>query len=873
MDTNGTRFHLVLGERDWAASVEAFDDGSLGRFRDLAWDPEDGAVGLKPILSLFRPPRPVPLRVPEDRRGAAADRFGNWYWISRDEHSVTWSPSRGRSRTFWDQAPPDRPPMDGFGPVRTDAPASRRLVGLAVTEHHYLVVGDVTGHGLLVFDLHAGGPPLELRFPEDVAFTPFDLAAAPGGGVWILDRERHAYWGLDRYFRMVTTAGQLQPIEPTDTSSFRPVGGSEVVRPSRSFPRGFGVEAADPISIEGLPDGSVLILDRGATATVSSLVRYRLGDRIGAAVPLAADVRVDIGEDEPLERLEVVAHDIAYVHDAGDDSAVGRLYAADDDGSQVIAFDLAYGPDGPTLAVRVDYLPMHAFGGRAIATSPSARGPDQGVWYDLMPGGRDDDTHARWAPLQALDRPRHARLATLRLRPPGSETSGSGAFDSRIHGCVWHRLFIDGCLPPGVSVTVRSRAADNPEELASTAFVDDPMPYLRPAGAELPFYEPFKGDVQREVPARPGLGTWETLFQAARGRYLEVELRLSGDGRATPWLRAVRVYYPRFSYVQRYLPNVYQDDPVSARFTERLLANPEGFNTELEGRIAFASRLFDPRTAPPDTLDWLAGWVGLLVDPMWARIQARRLVPLVVGDGTAHRHRRHPLAHAAPDRRRLFIRFARKLYERRGTLSGIRFALILLLDPCLEETLDAFRAGATRVDLALRDELRRYGLRYPDPSTREDQLEDLLYDYVLAPGRPSKVRLVEHFQARDGRALAMGDVTPEAEAREDSIAATAHRFSVLVPERLRPEEAAMVERIVLLEKPAHTRFEVHRYYDFFRVGEARLGTDTVVGDGGRFVATVLDDQYLAQGYLASAAPMDTPERVISDRDRPGERSL
>jgi hypothetical protein len=47
----------------------------------------------------------------------------------------------------------------------------------------------------------------------------------------------------------------------------------------------------------------------------------------------------------------------------------------------------------------------------------------------------------------------------------------------------------------------------------------------------------------------------------------------------------------------------------------------------------------------------------------------------------------------------------------------------------------------------------------------------------------------------------------------------------------------------------------------------------VVGDGGRFVATVLDGQYLAQGYLASAAPMDTLERLIADRDRPGDRAL
>lgn len=871
MDVNGTRFHLALGESDWSACVEERGEGALPA---VAWDGEAGALTLTPVLSLFRPTRAGPGLVLDDRRGAAPDRHGNWYWIGGDQTTIRWSPPRGRPRTFWagEACEPPSAAVDvDFAPRAPIASGPRLLAGLAVTDHHYLVVGDVTGHGLLLFDLHAGGPPLEMRVPLEIPYRPFDLCAAPGGGIWILDREHRAYWGLDRFFRTVTTAGQLETIEGAVTESFHALGGTEIVRPGRSFPRGFALDLIDPIAIEPLPDGSVLVLDRGVGAAPSMVVRYRLSDPIGAPAPLAGPVPVEAGSGPRREELAIVAHDVAYVHETGSaTTGHGRLYAADIDGAQAFAFDLSYDGGGLSLSPRVEFLPMHAFGGRALGVVPATAGVEPGAWYDVMAGGRREDPAVRWSPLQVIDEPRHIREASLLLSAPGRTGDALAVLDSRIADCTWHRLFLDACIPPGTTVRAWSRASNHLDQLDALPFLAEPAPYLRPAGAELPFYAPFGGDDDGRLPE--GLGTWETLFQAARGRYLQVRLVLQGDGRATPSLRAARVYYPRLSYVDRFLPALYQDDPASAVFTERWLANVEGFNTEIEGRIAFASRLFDPRTAPPETLDWLAGWVGLLVDPVWARIQARRLQAARPPGAVSHGHG-IPGSRPAPDRRRLFVRFARKLYERRGTLDGIRFALILLLDPCLEETLHAFRDGATRMNRALRDELRRHGLPYPTPATREDELEDLLYAYVLAPTRPSKVRIVEHFQARDGRALAVGDVSPEAQARESTIAATAHRFSVLVPEGLRTEEAAMVQRIVGLEKPAHTVFEVHRYWDLFRVGEARLGSDTVVGDGGRFVATVLDGQYLAQGYLASAAPMDTLERLIADRDRPGDRAL
>jgi hypothetical protein len=225
------------------------------------------------------------------------------------------------------------------------------------------------------------------------------------------------------------------------------------------------------------------------------------------------------------------------------------------------------------------------------------------------------------------------------------------------------------------------------------------------------------------------------------------------------------------------------------------------------------------------------------------------------------------------DRRRLLIRFTRKLYERRGTPSGILFALHLLLDPRLELTLKRLKNIAVNRDAnrSLREQLKAVGLPIPTSSWSDQQFEDLLYDHLLAPRRVAKVRLVERYRTRGGRGLVAGD--PTRTGGDDSTTtapdAFAHNFSVLVPEGLSAEEAAMVERITNLEKPAHSAFDVRRFWDFFRVGETRLGIDTVLGEDSRFQKMVVGRSYLAEGYLYPPHPMDVAERVIADRDRVG----
>lgn len=861
MDVNGTHFHLLYGKADWSKCQEENSSGGEGR---LEWDSQSEMLGLRPLQVLFpRGKRVAPLQ-PSARRGAAVDRFGNWYWIDNDRQRIFWKPSGSdRPHIYWTQTPSSRPTSPGEFHSHTEGPDIVQLGGLAVTEHHYLVVGNVSQGGLFLFDLHAGGEPLLLLFPDlpfspAQRFEPFDMAPAPRGGVWVLDQTHRTYWGLDCQFRVVTKQALLHEIEPGEAFTFRPVGGTTVFRPGRQFPEGFLLAAQKPISIEALPDSSVLILDSPPEArpgdpssAASTLYHYHFGECLHK-IPLEDNVEVMMeGEGIVPKHLSLVGHDIAYTPE---DKA---LYVVERDGNQTIAFTLDFAAVKP-LTVKREYLPMHSFGSRALVTWENK------VFYDVA--GRDPtkDSTVRWVQLQVIDQPRYERTATLYvgfITP--DETTGPArmlpVFDGKERDCVWHRLFVDACIPPETNIEVWTRAGNDQKLLCGLPFMSEPHLYLRAAGAEIPYYQPFPKLEQRSSVT----GTWELLFQQARGRYLQIKLVLTSNGRATPRLRALRAYYPRFSYPKRYLPAVYQENAGSTSFLERLLANMEGFYTEIEGKIAEVSTLFDARTAPAETLNWLAGWIGLVLDPLWERLQERR-----------HPGQREAMT-LALDRRRLFIRYALALYDRRGTPDGVKFALQLLLHPCLETTLRRFKAAAVRLDVALRDELANLGLPYPTPVMSEEQLEALLHDYILAPNRPSKIRIVERFLTREGRAVAAGDPTRASEVArsEETIQASAHRFSVLIPKGLPRAEEAMVTRIVNLEKPAHTQFEVRRYWDYFRVGEVRLGIDTVLGEESRFVPMILGRDYLAEGYLYPAPPMDVSERLITDRDSVGEMRL
>ncbi len=971
LDANGSRFALVLGRRDWGAcTLEAEGAPRLAALwaddtqsSPLAYDDAMGTIALARRVGRFRAGTGDLPADPALRLGAAADRHGNIYAIVDAGRRIeVRSVGSGRPSDFWPAAVPATAPAPGeFAPTQPAAPpAPLHLAGLAVTCEQYLVAGIVpaagASGGLLVFDLLGGGPPLELAWPSPWRLVPHDMAARADGGLAVLDRENQRVWMLDRRLAMRA----VFPTEPQAPSDFVPIDGSQA--PPAPPPRQPWFDlavttkgGADPVAVEVLADGAVLVLDAIGSDGFALVSLYVDGSLVAQASTVVAR-HVIAPEDQAgftLRGFEMAVHARTF-------GTRQRLIVVPVDGNQCLAFDLDR-DDATTLVLVPDpgFLPLKRYRGlNLVGGSPATVNGDTGLFYESL---------GRWLPLVEQRRPRYQPLAALVSVP----------FDGQDPDCTWHRLMLDGCIPAGCRVRVFTRATDEPGLLADLPFNAEPLPILRPDGSELPWLIEGPGS---HTDAAQGHGCWELLLQRARGRWLQVKLAFEGNELATPRLAALRAWRPRFSYSRRYLPAAYLEDAQSADFLERFLANFEGQFTSLEDRIAAVGALFDVRSAPAETLDWLAGWLGLVLDP-------------ALDEG----------------RRRQLIRHAVPLFAYRGTTQATRLAVQLALSSCVPEADFALPAasqeqawgvrivesyltrslppallGETTFSDAGDDQPRSVtpGVQW-SPAEGADGLQARWQAWLTAAGQAtgpaygplppnealraewqafsqavlgSVPQLAQQFNAawhgfiaahsdltlttlpnswpqgsdadaereRQGwidfmaglpgglrrwvlrwqgfvarRHLRMADYrratgvdwpefellpVPTAlpvnataladwalfETRLEPMAAKAHSFSVLLPisgpqadANALAQQIDLASRVLRIAKPAHTRFDVKPYWALFRIGQVRLGLDTLLGLGAREPG-VAPEFVLGSGHVGAARVALRP-KVPDDR--------
>jgi phage tail-like protein len=887
MNPDGQRHHLLLAAADWGRA-SAGDGKSLAdvwaqEVDDRApeapgWDEARHELTLAPRAEVLAATPGETAPALDRRRAVAADASGNIYCVAAGgDRLMVRSHGDGRIGAFWPDPRASRPAHDLFADAAPPPASDRLYVALAVTADAWLVAAfeSSTGNGHDAFDLVAGGAPMTVRWPAGIG-SAFDLAPRSDGGLLILERASRRVIALDARLAIEDAPGGAP--EP---DVFQPVTGEPRTHAGVAALPGRDltpiIAAADPIAIEALPGGRIALLTRAP-------------DRLWV---------IDADDTATSDALDFPPLDLIF----GDvllrgGERVPRLLVAGGTGNQLQAFRI----DDTGAHETAEMFALRRYGGRTLVAI----------------GGRasyDSGETPLWVPV--VERPRRRyRTRAVFVTP---------VFDGAVPQTIWDRLSLDACIPPGTQVTVEARGADDRDgDILPAAWIAQPSPML---AGEAP-HGWYGAAAVAATDLKAGRGTWETLFQRTTGRYAQLRITLTAEGDATPRLRALRAAYPRISWAERHLPALYREEPGPADFLDRFLANLQGTTAGIESRIADAQALFDPRTAPADALEWLADWFDVALDPAWEEARRRRFLahaatffgwrgtvrgieaalalafggdldgtlfgedtccgacaskgaarivetwltrrtaPVVVGDPTVPAgldlsipgERWTPAEGNAGLARRIAASLGRAvdgvapvpLYDARAEGAAWQQAMVLALGFVPVARGDA--AARARWQRFLSDRYRRIGALRAAHAASWTAFGDVPLPAVL----PQTAAAQADWLQFEGVLLA--------------IAARAHRFSVLLP--LRPGDATDPEtlerlrrfatRIVDLERPAHTIFDIRFYFAMNRLGEARLGLDTRIGQGSRapelLPPAILGRAYAGESFIGADGPPDTPGR-------------
>ena len=609
---------------------------------------------------------------------------------------------------------------------------------------------------------------------------PDRIVALAGGGALLLDREHKIFW------QIVGKPYRRQP-----TAMYPP----RTPRPCADGPR--------PQELIDRPD---LILPDGFQAV--DMASNHLGQ---IAVLLFPDE-----DDKPAAVMLIAGKEMSapvFLDKAQAPFSIGWIKDTEwallfEDKKEAFGYAvpfLAQTPGNP-LAVTGRRYPLNRGRGDDQKNGRFCNALSQPVYYPSL----DRQGNFLIRPLYALSFPSYAKQA---------EVSAAALIDSGAPNTVWHRLFLEACLPKGTGVIVslwagedRDALADDPQQCAEHHFGAVEAKPGVPRGVWI--------NDTSEVPFFPGLldgsprvgisGVFGVLVQRAgymirtvKGRYLRIKVTLLGAGQATPEIAALRIYYPRFSYLDRYLPELYRETDVREKtdktgaaggsdFLQRFLCLFESVLTPMEDRVAASYMLTNPRSAPRDALDWLGQWIGLSGDTDLSEGQ-----------------------------KRLYIRHATELYRKRGTLNGLKLTLDLMTDSMV-----------SRGDIVLLEDFRLRRtfatILGADFSTKNDLL--LMADIPNANSYVGETLFLGEEEKKEFLALYARDFplnTDEEEAVAAFYVRLSNRLTVLVHRDTGDDTLKLIRRVVQMETPAHIEYRVLTVSKPLIIGMyALLGVDT-----------------------------------------------
>jgi phage tail-like protein len=300
------------------------------------------------------------------------------------------------------------------------------------------------------------------------------------------------------------------------------------------------------------------------------------------------------------------------------------------------------------------------------------------------------------------------------------------AIDSGQPRCRWHRVRVDADVPAGTSVAVALATSED-----CTTGPPNPQDWQDGGAASADF-----------------------LVDQAPGRYLYVQLRLTGNGTATPVVHRIRLDFPRVTSANQ-LPAVYTQDPAAGDFTERFLSLFDAAFEEGDRAVERYPALLDPGGVPDEVLPWLGGLLGLVFSPGWNA-----------------------------DIRRSLIAAAPRLYQGRGTSATLSEVIKIVFD----------------VDVAISE-------------LATDRNWAVLNPVLNQASRLGSTRLFSRSRTRflvGGSALSSAPIRSFGNPDDDPLTAQANRIQVGVPPapgRGGPDLTA-VRALVASQAPAHIVAEV-----------------------------------------------------------------
>lgn len=391
----------------------------------------------------------------------------------------------------------------------------------------------------------------------------------------------------------------------------------------------------------------------------------------------------------------------------------------------------------------------------------------------------------------------------------------------------------------------------------ATTRSDIPVAAWEPFASELPHQNGFLPcEIEQDK-----AGLFSVLIQRSScrvrslsGRYLHVQVQLTGQGRTTPELFSLRAYGSRFSYVDQYLPQLYREtlyapdadkpgDATAADFLSRMVTNFEGVLTQIEDRVAQSYLLTDAMTIPAENLSWLADWIGF---------DLNQSLPESV--------------------QRCFVQNAAELYRWHGSLRGLKLALEIATQGAVTGgeivVLEDFRlrrtfASIVGADLADENDPLTAGVSVNGNSFVGDTL------------------FVGDENRKEFMALFSADLpvdTSEQSAIEQLFDRLAHRITILVHESVQPQDLGLIKHITEQETPAHVVSRVTSASHPFLVGmSALVGVDSylahrAVPKAARIGAALLGKNNFIKGPAAldarlqgygSGTPISASQRPVA----------